>query len=118
MKQLIACLVVAAACAHAPAEQPAARPTADQDRAAAAALQQRADALEEALSSPAVGGSASDCSRTCDLVEQICDLGKRICAISGRQMGDEELANRCAAATVRCQRSRDRASSRCGCASP
>ncbi|HEY6909162.1 MAG TPA: hypothetical protein VI356_07320 [Myxococcales bacterium] len=119
MKNLIACLVAAStACAHAPGAGPASAPAADQDRAAAAALQERADALEETLSALGVESKAPDCSRACGLVDQICDLGQRICTISGRHVGDEDLANRCAAATVRCQRSRDRAASRCTCASP
>lgn len=117
MKHLIACVLAASmACAHAPPGEPATS-AADQDHAAAAALQERADALEQTLSSPGVDGKPPDCSRTCDLVEQICDLGQRICTISGRHVGDEDLANRCAAATVRCQRSRDRAASRCACPS-
>jgi hypothetical protein len=119
MKHLLACFVVAStACAHAAMEEPAKRPAADQDRAAATALQERADALEQTLSSLAVEGKAPDCSRACELVEEICDLGRRVCAISGRHGGDEDLSSRCAAATLRCQRSRDRASSGCACPGP
>ena|SRR5512140_1350059 len=115
MKHLIVCLLAATmACAHTQMEEPAVSPTADQDHAAAAALQERADALEQTL---AVESKAPDCSRACELVDQICELGQRICTISGRHVGDEDLANRCAVATVRCQRSRDRAASRCTCTS-
>jgi hypothetical protein len=117
MKHLIACVLLAStACAHTQTGEPATRPTADEDRAAAAALQQRADALDETFSSLGVEANAPECTRACELVDQICDLGQRICAISGRHVGDEDLANRCAVATVRCQRSRDRAASRCACA--
>jgi hypothetical protein len=116
MKHLIACVVVAGiACAHQTPAEPATTPPADQDRVTATALQERADALEQTLSSPGVEGKAPDCTRACDLVDQICELGRGICAISGRHVGDEDLANRCASATQRCERSRDRAAPRCAC---
>ncbi len=117
MKHLLVLLLVCTACAHATAREPSADAAVDQDRATAAALQERADALEQTLSSPGVEGKEPDCSRACGLVDQICELGSRICAISGRHVGDEDLLNRCAAATQRCQRSRDRASARCVCPS-
>src|SRR3954465_2734475 len=118
MKHLIACVVMASiACAHQASLEPGATAPADQDRPTATALQERADALEQTLSSPGVEGKAPDCTRTCDLIDQICELGRSICVISGRHVGDEDLANRCATARQRCERSRDRAAPRCACAS-
>jgi hypothetical protein len=115
MRHLLVLLLVGTACAHTAAREPATDVAVDQDRATAAALQERADALEQTLSSPGVEGKEPDCTRVCGLVDRICELGSRICAISGRHVGDEDLLNRCAAATQRCERSRDRASSRCAC---
>jgi hypothetical protein len=117
MKHLMILLLVGTACAHATAPEATTDAAIDQDRATAAALQERADALEQALFSPGVERKEPDCTRACGLVDQICELGSRICAISGRHVGDEDLLNRCAAATQRCERSRDRASSRCACPS-
>jgi hypothetical protein len=115
MKHLMVLVLVGTACAHTIARESATDAAVDQDRATATALQERADALEQTLSSLGVEGKEPDCTRACGLVDQICELGSRICAISARHVGDEELLNRCAAATQRCQRSRDRASSRCAC---
>jgi hypothetical protein len=113
MKLVAFCLLLATtACAHRP--RPGS-PTAEEDRAAAMAMQDRADGLERTLSA---AERPPDCKQSCDLVEEICELGRRICAISGRHVDDRDLAGRCAAATLRCQRSRERAASRCTCASP
>jgi hypothetical protein len=114
MKLVALCLLLATTACSAMRKRPGS-PTADEERAAAVAMQDRADHLERTLSA---GEKAPDCKQSCDLVEEICELGRRICAISGRHVDDRDLAGRCDAATQRCQRSRDRAASRCACASP
>jgi hypothetical protein len=112
MKHVALCLLLATSACSAMRQRPGS-PAADEDRAAAVAMQDRAGDLEQTLSA---AEKAPECKRSCDLVEEICDLGRRICAISGRHVDDQDLAGRCAAATLRCQRSRDRAASRCTCA--
>lgn len=112
---LAAALLATIACA---APRPPPRDgTADADRAAALAQDQRGDDLERTLSALSVEDKPPECTRVCELVEQICDLSRRICLISGRHEGDAELASRCAAAEQRCRRSRDRVPPSCSCQS-
>jgi hypothetical protein len=88
----------------------------DEDRATARAQEERANELEQSLAALSVAETPPDCSRACELVDQICDLTRRICLISGRHGEDADLAGRCSAATERCRRSRDRIPPGCSCA--
>ena len=112
---LSAALVATAACASAVPRSPAPATASDAERATALGHEQRAGELERVLSALSVEEKPPDCPRVCELVDQICDLSQRICLISGRHAEDADLGARCAAAELRCRRSRDRIPPSCSC---
>ncbi len=111
---LLLAALLATACAAIPAAGTQEAPN-DEERASARAQELRAEELESALSTLSAGEKPPDCSRTCELVDQICDLTRRICLISARHGDDTDLAGRCSAAEQRCARSRGRIPPSCSC---
>lgn len=87
----------------------------DGDVALAAEREEASLELERALRVAQAQAAPPSCHSLCKLVGQICDLTSQICGLSDRNAGRQGLAERCASARARCDRSKQRVAGSCGC---